>query len=116
MKLNLLFKRIPDNESNRKLIVSSLAPLDQELNVTSARASIEKAVESTQTYHASVHLEVPGPDIKVSAKDYTLAAAWRKVLTAIRREVDRRAAHRRSRHSADHGRALRRSGPTAARA
>lgn len=113
MKLNLRFKRIPDTESNRKMVVNSLAPMDEELTVTAAQATIEKNSDGTRSYHASVHLEVPGPDIKVTAKDYTLAAAWRKVITAVRREMDRRLARRKARHVPDHGRALRRSGVTA---
>ena len=112
MKLNLRFKRIPDTESNRKMVVNSLAPMDEELSVTAAQATIVKDPDGTRFYHASVHLEVPGPDIKATAKDYTLAAAWQKVISAVRREMDRRLAHRKARHQPDHGRALRRGGVT----
>jgi ribosome-associated translation inhibitor RaiA len=116
MKLNLQFKRIPNNESNRKMVTSGLTPLEAELTVTAASATIEKASESTPSYHAALHLEVPGPDIKASASDYTLAAAWRKVMTAVRRELDRRSAHRKERKTRDTGRGLRKGGAMTARA
>ncbi len=99
MKLNLLFKRIPATAANRTMVTSTLDPLHEELVVTAASATIERAAESTPAYRAAVHLEVPGPDIRASASDYTMAAAWRKVMAIVRSEVDRRAAHRKSRHA-----------------
>ena len=113
MKLNLLFKRIPDSEANRKLITGEIEPLSRELTVTAASATIQKNSESTPSFHAAIHLEVPGPDIRASATDYTLAAAWRKVMTAVRRELNRRRDQRRVR---DTGRFFRNSRAGAARA
>ena len=91
MKLNLRFLRFPDNARNRELIRSELEPLGQQLKISAAHATVEQPAEKQQTVRAALHLEVPGPDITAAASDYTLAAAWRKVMKLVRRELQRRA-------------------------
>ena len=112
MKLNLRFLRFPDTVRNRELIRSDIEPLGQQLRISAAHATVEQAPERQQTVRAAVHLEVPGPDITASASDYTLAAAWRKVMRLVRRELQRRSLRAARNNPAQ----IRRHGLTAARA
>lgn len=99
MKLNLRFHSIPDSDANRKLITSDLEPLQTRagLAVSNATVKVEKSDRGGPAYRAEVHLEVPGPDLRASASDFTLAAAWRKVMQALQKEISRRVTQRKAR-------------------
>ena len=98
-KLNMRFHSIPDSDANRKLITSHLEPLQKEagLAVSGATVKVEKSESGGPAYRAEVHLEVPGPDLRASASDFTLAAAWRKVMHTLRKEITRRVSQRKAR-------------------
>ena len=97
MKLNLRFRRFPDTSQHRRLIHEQLEPLEGQLEITAAHATVEQPSEGSPAVRAVVHLEVPGPDITASASDYTFAAAWRKVMKLVRQQVQRRIDRRGSR-------------------
>lgn len=97
MKLNLRFRRCADTAASRKLISESLEPLARELDITAAHATVEQPSEGSPAIRAAVHLEMPGPDITASANDYTLAAAWTKVMKSLKRQIQRRLARREAR-------------------
>ncbi len=110
MKLNLRFRRCADTQASRKLISDSIEPLSRELEITAAHATVEQPSEGSPAIRAAVNLEVPGTDITVSANDYTLAAAWNKVMKNLRRQIQRRLARREARGPST---PLRRSGQPA---
>jgi ribosome-associated translation inhibitor RaiA len=97
MKLNLRFRHCPDTEASRKLITEGLESLRGDLQITAAHAIVEQPSEGSPAIRAAVHLEVPGPDITASASDYTLAAAWRKVMKSLKRQTQRRLERREAR-------------------
>ena len=97
MKLKFRFRHIPETEASRTMIAGSLEPLSKDLHITAAHATVEQPCEGSPAIRAAVHLEVPGPDITASASDYTLAAAWRKVMKSLKRQVQRRLERRESR-------------------
>lgn len=63
--------------------------------VSAARVVLERRSECAPAWSASAHLEVPGPDLRVEARDHTAAAAWRKVVQGLEREIVRRTRARR---------------------
>ena len=90
MKLNVRFRHVPDTAASRELIVRDVEPIAEQIPVTAANAVVEQPSEGSPVIRAALHLEVPGPDIIASASDYTLAAAWTKVMRSIRRQLGRR--------------------------
>jgi ribosome-associated translation inhibitor RaiA len=90
MKLNLRFRHVPDTAASRELIAKDVEPIAAQIPVASANAVVEQPSEGSPVIRAALHLEVPGPDIIASASDYTLAAAWNKVMRSIRRQLGRR--------------------------
>ena len=90
MNLKLRFFRVDDTPKNRALVKEQLAPVFAELPVD--RASLITDLEHREggRVYTSVHLEVPGPDIRASAFDYTLEASLRK----LRQRIDAAWKHR----------------------
>lgn len=60
VKLNLRFRHVPDTKGTRLLIQKELEPLREQMDSTA------------------------------SASDYTFAAAWRKVMKSMQRQIQRR--------------------------
>ena len=58
--------------------------------VTGAAVVLEQRRDDAPAFRAFVSLAVPGPDIHAEARDHTLRAAWLKVITALRRQIERR--------------------------
>ncbi len=84
MKLKLHFHRIAENIKHRLLVQRELEPLANEIPFDNAKVLLSKPSEGSDQIEASVHLEVPGPDIRVSATGYTVEAAWRKLSALVR--------------------------------
>lgn len=99
MKTILRFYRLADTAKNRNIVARELEPIVAELPVDKATVTVDMADDSGDRYEASVHLEVPGPDIHDSAKDYTVQAAWRKIARQIKDELKRRLNKRQSERS-----------------
>ncbi len=84
MKLKLQFHGLADNFKHRLLIQRELDPLAKEIPFDQAEILISKPSEGSDQIEASVHLAVPGPDIRVAATGYTVEAAWRKLSKVVR--------------------------------
>lgn len=116
MKLNLRFRDYPDSGRTRDLIRTDLEPLGNQLKISAAHATVERPSEGSPAIRAAVHLEVPGPDISAAASDYTLAAAWSKVMKLVKRQLQLRS-RRSGSESRSQNHTLRRRGtPAASRA
>jgi hypothetical protein len=84
MKLKLHFHRLAENIKHRLLVQRELEPLSKEIPFDQAKVTISKPSEGSDQIEASVHLAVPGPDIRAAATGYTVEAAWRKLGAMIR--------------------------------
>lgn len=84
MKLKLRFHRLAENIKHRLLVQRELEPLAKDIPIDQAQVMLSKPEEGSDRIEASVHLAVPGPDIRVTATDYTVEAAWRKLGRLIR--------------------------------
>lgn len=91
------------------MLERELEPISKELPVDCATVTVDSTGESGDRYEASVHLEIPGPDIRVAASGYTLEAAWKKIARQIREtwkhRIDKRRQPKIPRLSAAHTRA-----------
>jgi hypothetical protein len=84
MKLKLRFHRLTENIKHRLLVQRELEPLAKDIPFDHAQVLLSKPSEGSDQIEASVHLEVPGPDIRVTASGYTVEAAWRKLGNLVR--------------------------------
>lgn len=84
MNLKLRFLRLQETHKHRSLVKKALEPLATEIPFDQAQVTLAKPSEGSDLVEASVHLAVPGPDIRVTASDYTVEAAWRKLIRLIR--------------------------------
>ncbi len=99
MKLDLKFRHLPENDQHREVIENDLAKLQEELLITHATAIVEQPSEGTPEVQTTLHLSVPGPDLQITARDYTFAAAWRKLMKSLRDVRQQRALNRQRRHT-----------------
>ena len=100
MKLKLHFHRLTENIKHRLLVQRELEPLASEIPFDQARVVLSKPSEGSDQIEASVHLAVPGPDIRAAATGYTVEAAWQKLGNLIRETWQHRL---RKRTHASHG-------------
>lgn len=70
----------------------ALLPL---LRIEEAHVRLEYRSEASLAYRASVHLVVPGPDVRVKAVGQTVRTAFARVLARLKARAAERAAHRR---------------------
>lgn len=73
----------------------SLLPL---LDIEEARLQLEYRHEASPPYHASAHLVIPGPDIRVDVVDHTARTALAKLLAELEARAVERATRRARRH------------------
>lgn len=76
----------------RSFVEEQLEEIQEDLPITSAEVTLENQTGTTPACWVRVHLMVPGPDIRLAARDHTLLAAWLKVSNELRREIKRRKA------------------------
>src|SRR6186997_477352 len=80
------------NAGLRRWLEQSLERLESLISITAAAVVLEHQRDDAPAFRAFVSLAVPGPDIHAEACDHTLVAAWLKVLTALRRQIELRKA------------------------
>ena len=68
------------------------------ISVTAAAVVLEQRRNNAPAFRAFVSLAVPGPDIHAEARDDTLEAAWLKVITALRQQIEQRKTRQHLRH------------------
>lgn len=95
------FKGVPASARWFSLVQSHIQAVGRQVRLDAARATLRHDERGSPSYTAQVHLEVPGPDIKVAGTGFTLMEAWRKACDEIRdvirrREVKRALARKRS--------------------
>ena len=71
-------------------MAADLEDLNRLVALASAHVALECQREVTPPYQAAATLAVPGPDIHAAARDHTWPAAWQKVVTRLREQIEER--------------------------
>lgn len=85
------------NAQSRQWLEQSLALLQTLIPISVAVIVLEYRKGDSPAFRAFVSLAVPGPDIHADARDHTLSAAWLKVSSALRQQMQQRTARQESR-------------------
>ena len=94
MKLIVQHANLQSSARLDRWIEESLLSLLPLVRIEEARIRVEYRPEASPAYHASAHLLVPGPDLRVEAVDHTPQTAFAKVLAQLKAGALHRAARR----------------------
>lgn len=78
------------NDHLRHRLKGPLERLQNLTPVSGAAVVVEYERHNAPPFRACALLAVPGPDIHAEARDHTLDAAWLKVTTALRKQIEQR--------------------------
>jgi len=92
MKTQFHIRGLNVNAGLRRWLEQSIERLESLISVTAAAIVLEHRRDDAPCFRAFVSLAVPGPDIHAEACDHTLEAAWLKVITALRKQIEHRKA------------------------
>lgn len=101
MKIQFHMLGLNLNASLRHWLEQPLERLQSLISVSAAAVVLEQRRDDTPAFRAFVSLAVPGPDIHAEARDHTLEAAWLKVITALRQQIERRKMRQETRLKSD---------------
>ncbi len=85
----------------RRRLLQPLERLQDSIPISAAAVVLEYRRDDAPAFRAFVSLAVPGPDIHAEARDHTLEAAWLKVSTALRKQIEQRKARQDARSKTD---------------
>jgi ribosome-associated translation inhibitor RaiA len=94
MTLQFHFRGLKDGASLRRQLEASLDELNGPIALTSAEVALHHQREVTPPYQAVATLRVPGPDLHAAARDHSWPAAWQKVVTRLREQMEERQSRR----------------------
>jgi ribosome-associated translation inhibitor RaiA len=97
MKIQFHLRGLDLRAGLRDRFEQSIASMQRLIPIAASAAVLEYQRERTPAFRAFALLAVPGPDIHAEARDHTLEAAWLKLTTALRRQIERRRFQRNSR-------------------
>jgi len=78
-----------------------LERLESLISVTTAAVVLEHRRDDAPAFRAYGSLAGPGPDIHAETRDHALEAAWLKVTTAVRKQIEQRKARQEARPKSD---------------
>jgi hypothetical protein len=90
MTIQFQIRGMKDDDLLRRQLEADLEGLNRLVAVASARVALQRQRKVTPPFQAVAMLGVPGPDIHAAARDYTWSAAWRKVVTRLREQIEER--------------------------
>ena len=90
MKVQFHIRGLNDNSDLRHRLLQPLERLQSLISISAIAAVLEHQQDEAPPFRAFVSLAVPGPDIHAEARDHTLEAAWLKVATALRQQIEGR--------------------------
>jgi ribosome-associated translation inhibitor RaiA len=93
MKTQFHIRGLNFNANVRQRLEQPLIKLESLTPVSTAAVVVEYERDRTPSYRAYALLAVPGPDIHAEAWDHTLDAAWLKVTTGLRKQIEQRKSH-----------------------
>jgi ribosome-associated translation inhibitor RaiA len=88
------FSGLPASKKWHAQVQAFLASMKGKARVDRAEVKLQHSADQSPGYTATVHLEVPGPDLKAEQKGATLLEAWHKVCAALKATVRHRDAKR----------------------
>lgn len=95
MKTSLQYLGLNAQAAWNGLVKEQLARLQKLTHIESAQVVLERQREETPAFRAQMILVVPGPDFHAEAADHTLAAALRKTVDNLMRQIRARQTKRR---------------------
>jgi ribosome-associated translation inhibitor RaiA len=95
MKTSLRYLGINAQTAWDRRVQEHLNPLQKLTSIESAQVVLERQRENKPPFRARLVLVVPGPDFHADATDHTLAAALRKAVESLKRQVRVRQTNRR---------------------
>ena len=90
MKINLRFLGIKPREEWKKQVAKEIDALGKAAAVSSADVVLEGRRESGPFFRVRALLAVPGPDFHAEGVDHTFAAALRKLVQELTRQIRHR--------------------------
>jgi ribosome-associated translation inhibitor RaiA len=90
MNAQFIIRGLRVSAGTRSWLEQRLEGLQSLIPITTAAVVLEHRGDLTPAFRTFVLLAVPGPDIHAEARDYTLEATWLKVLTLLRKQIERR--------------------------
>lgn len=101
MNIQFHIRGLNDDSDLRRRLLQLLEPLQNLIAITAVAVVLEHRTDHAPPFGAFVLLAVPGPDIHAEARDHTLEAAWLKVTTDLRKQIERRKNRQATRHKSD---------------
>jgi ribosome-associated translation inhibitor RaiA len=95
MKTSLRYLGLNAQAAWNRLVQEHLSLLQKLANIESAEVVLERKRNGTPAFRARMVLVVPGPDYHAEAADHTLAAALRKAVQNLKRQIQARQTKRR---------------------
>lgn len=95
MNVRLKFRWMDEKEKMRAFILQQLEELEGDSPASAANILVERQTANSPWVCVWVRLVVPGPDLRVVARDYTFLAAWLKAIKELRRKIKQRKARQR---------------------
>jgi len=90
MKIQFHIRGLNVSANSRRWLEQSLGRLQSLTAISAAAVVLEYERSNAPAFRAFALLAVPGPDIHAEARDHTLEAAWLKVVTALRKQIEQR--------------------------
>lgn len=95
MKTTLRYLGLNAQDAWNRLVQEHLHGLKKLAHIESAEVVLERHRNGTPAFRARMVLVVPGPDFHAEAVDHTLAAAVRKTVLNLKRQIQARQTKRR---------------------
>jgi ribosome hibernation promoting factor len=94
MKINLSFHGIKPRPLWRNQVEKEIQQLERLAAISVAEVVLERRREAGPLFRMRAHLAVPGPDFHAEGRDHTFAAALRKLLRGLTRQIQERKSRR----------------------
>ena len=101
MTVQFQIRGMRDDEDLRRQVETDLGELRGLIEVTAAHVALHFQREVTPACQAVAMLAVSGPDIHAAARDHTWPAAWRKVLSRLREQMEERLRRKKARRQGE---------------
>lgn len=106
MNVQFHIRGLNDNSDLRRRLLHPLERWQRLISIAAVAVVLERQRDEAPPIRAYVSLAVPGPDLHAEARDHTLEAAWLKVTTALRRQIERRKIRQQLRRGRNRGHPL----------
>lgn len=101
MKITLTTSPLNLQDASEDWVAERLAGIAGRRRIDEAVVKVTRHAEASPPWEIFIHLITPGPDLKATTKDHTLAAAFARNLAELEGILDAREAKRAGRHRGD---------------